>query len=113
MSEVLKIVEPKGFKLLIAMPPKKDKIGNIHIPENSRDREHLASICGNVISMGPLAYKDAEKFSTGPWCEVGDWVVFQSFAGRRFKIKDQEFRLINDDTVDAVVSDPRLIERAV
>jgi co-chaperonin GroES (HSP10) len=55
---------------------------------------------------------DQDKFPTGPWCNVGDWVIFRSYSGTRLKIGEQEFRLINDDTVEAVVEDPRTIDRA-
>lgn len=104
---------PQGYHILIALPAIKDKSdGGIIIPDDPAAREHTASIVGNVISMGADAYEDKTKFPTGPWCKVGDWVMFRSYSGTRFKIKGQEFRLINDDTVNAVVADPRLIERA-
>jgi co-chaperonin GroES (HSP10) len=106
-----KIIAVKGFKILIAVPEKKEKIGSVYVPEQHQDRESTAGLCGNVIAIGPEAYKDKEKFPEGPRCEVGDWVLMKSFSGTRFKIKGQELRLINDDTVDAVISDPRLIER--
>jgi co-chaperonin GroES (HSP10) len=108
-SDVLK---PQGYKLLIAMPAKVEKKGSIYVPDELQAREALATIVGNVVAMGPLAYNDPAKFPTGTWCNVGDWVMFKPFSGSRFKINGQEFRLINDDTVDAVVEDPRLIERA-
>ena len=61
--------------------------------------------------MGPDAYKDKEKFPTGPWCKRGDFVIFRSYSGTRFKIHSHEFRIINDDTVEAVVEDPRGYKR--
>ena len=86
--------------------------GGVLLPDDHLGRESLATIVGNVVEMGPDAYSDAEKFPSGAYCSKGDWVIFRSYAGTRFKIKDQEFRLINDDTVEAVVSDPREISRA-
>jgi co-chaperonin GroES (HSP10) len=62
--------------------------------------------------MGSEAYSDLDKFPDGAYCSSGDWVIFRSYSGTRFKISGQEFRLINDDTVEATVSDPRSIERA-
>jgi co-chaperonin GroES (HSP10) len=59
-----------------------------------------------------MAYGDEKKFPTGPWCKVGDWVVFRAYSGTRVKIHGREFRLINDDTVEAVVEDPRGVVRA-
>lgn len=108
-----KIPVPKGYKVLIAVPSIEERTsGGIIRPDVLRDQEKVASIFGYVISMGDTAYMDADKFPTGPYCAVGDWVVFKSYSGTRLKIDGQEFRLINDDTVEAVVSDPRSIERA-
>lgn len=118
MARVKKDVEnmlpvPQGYHILIALPGVKDKTeGGIHLPDQHTDREHTASIVGTVISMGPDCYKDTAKFPTGPWCKIDDWVMFRSYSGTRFKIKGTEFRILNDDTVQAVIADPRLIERA-
>lgn len=104
--------KPRGYKILIAIPKKDEKVGNIFIPEQLRKAEETASIYGCVVAMGPDAYLDETKYPTGAWCGIGDWVVFRSYSGTRLKIAGQEFRLINDDTVEAVVDDPRNIERA-
>ncbi len=109
-----KIPDPQGYKVLIAVPGVEEKTsGGIYRPDSLRKLEETASIFGFVVSMGPDAYSDASKFPTGPYCKKGDWVVFRSYSGTRFKIADQEFRLINDDSVEAVVDDPRGVERAV
>jgi hypothetical protein len=67
------------------------------------------------MKMGSLAYKDQDKFPDGPWCKEGDFVLMRAYSGTRFKVIDkdgsQEFRLINDDMVEAVVEDPRGITR--
>lgn len=103
---------PQGFKLLIALPEMEEKTdGGVIIPGQTLDREQTASICGFVIDLGPLAYQDDKKFPTGPWCKKGDWVIFRSYSGTRFKVHGKEFRLINDDTVEAVVEDPRGVKR--
>lgn len=108
------IIEPRGYRLLVAMPTVEDKTkGGVYIPDELKQREQVASICGCVIAMGPDAYKDQAKFPTGPWCEVGDWVVFRAYSGTKIKLENgQEVRLVNDDTVEAVVNDPREIVRA-
>ena len=107
------IPEPKGWKILIAMPKVEEKTaGGILRPDQLKSLEEVASILGYVVKVGDLAYGDKDKFTTGPWCKEGDWVVFRSYAGTRFKVKDQEFRLINDDTVEGVVADPRDFRRA-
>ncbi|MFN7640722.1 MAG: co-chaperone GroES, partial [bacterium] len=59
-----------------------------------------------------LCYKDENKFPTCAWCKEGDWVLFRAYSGSRIKIHGREFRLVNDDTVEAVVDDPRGIYRA-
>ena len=94
-----KMPQPKGYKLLISP---------VEVDEKT---EGIASIIGFVVSMGPDAYKDKDKFPNGPYCKEGDFVIFRSYSGTRFKIHTQEFRLINDDTVEAVVDDPRGYKR--
>ena len=64
-----------------------------------------------MIDMGNEAYSDKERFDT-PWCKEGDYVMFRANTGTRFKIGDTEFRLMNDDSVEAVVPDPRAVARA-
>jgi co-chaperonin GroES (HSP10) len=107
------IPDPSGYRLLIATPSVSEKTaGGIIRPDSLRRLEEVASIFGYVVSVGPDAYKDEKRFPNGPWCKVGDWVIFRSYSGTRLKIDDQEFRLINDDTVEAVVDNPGKIERA-
>lgn len=107
------IPDPKGYKLLIAIPSVEEKTaGGIIRPDKLRDQESIATLFGFVVAMGDLAYKDETKFPTGPYCQPGDWVLFRSYSGTRFRIDGQEFRMINDDTVEAVVDDPRNITRA-
>ena len=103
-----KLPEPKGYKLLIAIPKMEEKTqGGVIIPDKLKGLEQTASIVGLVISVGQAAYKDADKFPDGPYCKEGDFVIFRSYSGTRFKLRGEEFRLINDDTVEAVVDDPR------
>ena len=107
-----KMPEPKGYRLLISPVEVDEKTeGGVYMPDALRDAEGIASIIGFVVSMGPDAYKDEKKFPTGPWCKKGDFVIFRSYSGTRFKIHSQEFRLINDDTGEAVVDDPRGYKR--
>ncbi len=103
-----KMPQPKGYKLLISPVQVDEKTeGGVYMPDALRDAEGIASIIGFVVSMGSDAYKDQDKFPNGPYCKEGDFVIFRSYSGTRFKIHSQEFRLINDDTVEAVVDDPR------
>lgn len=113
----MQLPEPKGYKLLIAIPKKEETFKNspIVIAESARQREETASIVGLVVKIGSQAYKDEEKFPDGAWCKEGDFIIMRSFSGTRFKVTtpegEQEFRLINDDTVEAVVEDPRVVTR--
>jgi co-chaperonin GroES (HSP10) len=74
--------------------------------------EELTSPVLFVMEVGPQAYKDADKFPDGPWCKAGDFILTRPYTGTRVKIHGKEFRLINDDQVEAVVQDPRGISRA-
>lgn len=105
--------EPKGYKLLIALPDVDEKTdGGIIKSAKHQQEEQIATVVGWVMSMGSDAYQDKDRFPNGPYCQQGDFVVFRAFSGTRIKIHGKEFRLINDDTVEAVVEDPRGIERA-
>lgn len=108
-----KLPEPSGYRLLIAVPEISEKTeGGVFMPEQLKKAEETASIVGFVVKVGPEAYSDTNKFPSGPWCKEGDFVIFRSYSGTRFKVLGKEFRLINDDTVEAVVEDPRGYSRA-
>ena len=109
----LKLPQPKGYKLLISIPKMAEITeGGVHMPDKLIKMEETSSIIGFVVEMGDECYKDKDKFPNGPYCQKGDFVIFRSYSGTRFKIKGDEFRLINDDTVEAVVDDPRGYTRA-
>jgi chaperonin GroES len=104
--------DPVGYKLLIAIPPKEEKTdGGILLPEDTRRREEEASITGMILKVGPDAYSDSERFPNGPWCKEGDWIVMRSYTGTRIEVHGKEFRIINDDSVEAVIEDPRGVKR--
>ena len=102
-----------GYKILVALPRIEDTYES-GIVKSSKDRhiEEVYSVVGRVLDIGPDAYNDSEKFPTGPWCKLGDWVVFRALTGSRYKVYDQEVRMINDDSVDGVVADPKGLTRA-
>ena len=109
----LRIPEPSGYKLLISPLEVKEKTDSgVYMPDSLKSAEQTASVIGFVVKAGPDAYMDKDKFPNGPYCKEGDFVIFRSYSGTRFKIDKQEFRLINDDTVEAVVDDPRGYTRA-
>ena len=103
-----KLPEPSGWRILILPYRGKGKTeGGVYLPDQHVDREALATVCGYVVKIGPLAYKDPDKFGdTGPWCKEGDWVIFGRYAGSRFKIDGGEVRLLNDDEILATISNP-------
>ena len=106
-SALDRLPKPTGWRLLILPYRGKGKPdGGVFLPDQTVDRESVATVCGYVLSAGPLAYKDTEKFPSGPWCAEKDWVIFGRYAGARFKIDGGEVRILNDDEVIAVIQDP-------
>ena len=101
--------QPSGWRILDTLPYKGRGVtkGGIHIAKETVDREALASVVAYVIKMGPLCYKDREKFGDTPWCQEKQWVLIGRYAGARFKLGDDaECRIINDDEVIATIEDP-------
>ena len=102
--------EPVGYRLLVLpFTPKEKTKGGIIIAQESLDKARIATNCGYVIKMGPMAYGDKEKFPTGPWCKEGDWVIFARYAGSRLPIEGGEVRLLNDDEVLGTIKDPESV----
>jgi co-chaperonin GroES (HSP10) len=103
--------DPKGWRLLCALIDPDDAYDSGLIKaDKTKEIEELTSPVLFVIKLGPSAY-DAEKFPEGPWCKEGDFVITRPYTGTRLKIHGKEFRLINDDQVEATVEDPRGITR--
>jgi co-chaperonin GroES (HSP10) len=103
---------PKGYRILCAIPEAEEAFdsGIIKSDETRRHDELLSTVLF-VVDMGSDCYKDATRFPTGPWCQKGDFILVRPNAGTRLVIHDREFRIINDDSVEAVVQDPRGIKR--
>ena len=105
---------PKGYKILIALPEIEEATkGGIIKASETRRVEEVGSIIGFVLEMGDDCYKDKNRFPNGPYCDKGDWIIMRSYSGTRFKVHGKEFRLINDDSVEAVVQDPRGIVKVI
>ena len=101
---------PSGWRLLVLpFSPREKTKGGILIAQESLDKLRIATNCGYVLKMGPLAYHDREKFPTGPWCKTGDWVVFARYAGSRLPIEGGEVRILNDDEVLGTIKDPEAV----
>ena len=102
--------KPTGYKILIALPDVEEKTeGGIIKSTQTVQNEEVGSIVGFVLEMGPDAYASEARFPSGPYCKTGDWIVMRSYSGTRFKVHGKEFRLINDDSVEATVEDPRSV----
>jgi co-chaperonin GroES (HSP10) len=106
-SSLERLPKPTGWRILILPYRGKGQTeGGVILPDQTIDRESVATVCGYVLSVGSLAYKDKEKFPTGAWCVEKDWVIFGRYSGARFKIDGGEVRILNDDEVIAVIQDP-------
>ena len=102
--------QPSGWRLLVLpFTPKEKTKGGIIIAQESLDKARIATNCGYVVKMGPMAYGDKEKFPTGPWCKEKDWVIFARYAGSRLPIEGGEVRLLNDDEVLGTIGDPESV----
>ena len=101
---------PSGWRLLVLpFSPREKTKGGILIAQESLDKLRIATNCGYVLKVGPLAYHDREKFPTGPWCKKGDWVIFARYAGSRLPIEGGEVRILNDDEVLGTIKDPESV----
>ena len=102
-----KLPTPTGYRILI-LPwsgPKKTK-GGIILSDKTHETIQMTTVCGLVLKMGSLCYRDKERFPFGKWCNERDWVIFGRYAGSRFKIEGGEVRILNDDEIIATISKP-------
>ena len=107
------VPKPQGYKILVTLPPVEEEIGDTGLIKSAQTM-HFEQLLTNVlfvVELGDMCYSDKERFPSGPWCKKGDFIMCRANTGTRFKIHGTEFRLINDDSVEAVVEDPRGIER--
>jgi len=106
--------EPSGYRILCAIPEIEETYGDSGLIKSAQTihNEELLTTTLFVMKLGPDCYKDEDRFPSGPWCKEGDFILTRPHAGTRVKIHGREFRIINDDSVEAVVEDPRGISRA-
>jgi co-chaperonin GroES (HSP10) len=106
---------PQGYKILVTLPDIDETfddsaVGLIKANTTILHEQLLTNVLF-VVELGEMCYSDKERFPSGAWCTKGDFVLCRANTGTRFKIHGREFRLINDDSVEAVVQDPRGIGR--
>jgi co-chaperonin GroES (HSP10) len=105
--------DPSGYRILCALPKVEEKTaGGIFKADSTKQYEELTTPVLMVLKIGPDAYKDEKRFPSGPWCKEGDFILTRPMAGSRVKIHGREFRIVNDDSVEGVVEDPRGVSRA-
>jgi co-chaperonin GroES (HSP10) len=104
--------KPQGYRILCAIPEteKEYESGLLKADSTLSFEEQLTTVLF-VVELGPDCYQDKARFPNGPWCQKGDFVLVRPHTGSRLVIHGREFRIINDDSVEAVVSDPRGIKR--
>ena len=103
---------PSGYKILCAIPEveKEYDSGLIKADQTIQTEEVLTTVLF-VVALGPDCYTDKERYPSGPWCKVGDFILVRPNSGSRLLIHGKEFRIINEDSVEATVLDPRGIKR--
>jgi|TARA_Y100000294_G_scaffold98802_1_gene91918 chaperonin GroES len=106
-KESTKLPQPTGWRILVLPFKMGEKTkGGIFMGQDTLEKQQVASQCGNVLAMGPDCYRDKDRYTQGPWCKVGDWVMFARYAGSRIKIEGGEVRLLNDDEILATIKNP-------
>ena len=111
-EKATQLPEPTGYRILLAIPEIEDKYeSGLVKADSTMHYEEVLSTVFFVVKMGPDCYKDPSRFPSGAWCKVGDFILARPNSGTRLKIHGREFRIINDDSVEGVVEDPRGIRR--
>ena len=111
-EKATQLPKPSGYRILCAIPEmEKEYESGIIKADSTLHYEELLTTVLFVVDLGPDCYKDESRFPTGPWCKKGDFILVRPNSGTRLVIHGREFRIINDDSVEGVVDDPRGIKR--
>jgi co-chaperonin GroES (HSP10) len=111
-EKATQLPKPSGYRILCAIPEvEKETEGGILKADITIQHEEALTTVLFVVDLGPDCYKDESRYPNGPWCKKGDFILIRPNAGSRLIIHGREFRIINDDSVEAVVADPRGIKR--
>ena len=113
-DKATQLPDPKTFHVLCVVPEAMEQFQDSSLIKSTQTMhfEEVLTPVLFVVKLGPDAYKDEKRFPSGPSCKEGDFVICRPNSGTRLKIHGREFRIINDDSVEAVVQDPRGITRA-
>ena len=111
-EKATQLPKPSGYRILCAIPEQEKEFesGIAKADETMRIEETLTTVLF-VVSLGPDCYADKARFPSGAWCKQGDFILVKPYSGSRLVIHGREFRMINDDSVEGVVDDPRGIKR--
>ena len=97
-----------GFHVLVRPVSVKSKTkGGILLPDSTREDMAYLTTVGKVLTLGDLAYLDKDKFPTGAWCTVGDYVCYGKHAGTKLFYKGIRLILLFDDQITMKVEDPK------
>ena len=111
-EKATQLPKPSGYRILCAIPEvEKETEGGILKADITLQNEETLTTVLFVVELGPDCYKDTSRFPSGAWCKKGDFVLVRPYAGSRLVIHGREFRMINDDSVEGIVDDPRGIKR--
>jgi co-chaperonin GroES (HSP10) len=111
-EKATQLPKPSGYRILCAIPEvEKEFDSGIAKADTTLHYEELLTTVLFVVDLGPDCYKDTNRFPTGPWCKKGDFILVRPNSGSRLVIHGREFRMINDDSVEGIVEDPRGIRR--
>jgi co-chaperonin GroES (HSP10) len=111
-QKATQLPRPSGYRILCAIPEQEKEFeSGIAKADITIQHEEVLTTVLFVVDLGPDCYKDESRYPNGAWCKKGDFVLVRPNAGTRLVIHGREFRIINDDSVEAVVDDPRGIKR--
>jgi co-chaperonin GroES (HSP10) len=111
-QKATQLPRPSGYRILCAIPEaEKEFESGIAKADITIQHDEILTTVLFVVDLGPDCYKDESRYPNGAWCKKGDFVLVRPNAGTRLVIHGREFRIINDDSVEAVVDDPRGIKR--
>ena len=98
-------IEPIGFRVLVLPDVIEEKIGNIFIPEASKEQKKYAQIKATVVAVGLNAWEeDKARAPSFVPPQKGDRILIQKYGGIDFECNDKQmYRLLNDQDILAKI----------